>query len=132
MQPVRRNKLISGLLGATILLSVIAYIIFKGAQSVSAESKIRIPETVESIENTPERDVLTIYVDENDSIFINKGNVASLEELESFLQSIEDKDRDKTVFILRLDINAKHSLLVSIRNMLNQHSFKSKIELVRR
>lgn len=121
---------ILGLFCGAVVMAMFGYGVYTGAKS---EATVSIPEFTDSNDRSDRERVaaISIYVDHDNQIFIDKVGVSNLDGVTSFLESIDEKNLDETDFILRMSEKSSHKLLVSLKDILDEAGVNSHIEIVR-
>lgn len=102
-----------------------------GAKSVSDEMSITLPEPSERVAHSDIENVLTIFVDETDSISFDGEAVEDIAALKDELDSLEVDGLKSTLFIFRISEKSSHTRLIAVKDLLNGFEVKSKVEIIR-
>ena len=122
--------ILGGIFGVGFL-GLFGFGIYMGAKSVSDEMSITLPEPPEMAAHSDINNVITIFVDETDSISFDGETVDDIAALKDVLDSLDTNSLKSTAFILRISEESSHKRLITIKDMLDAFEAKSIIEVIR-
>jgi len=130
-KPNNKIWIVLGVVCGILMLVPFGYGVYIGVTSVSDEMAVSVPKFPEQSQRPPSENVITIFVDGENEISIDGIPIKDASSLKTKIQSMDSEVLTSTTFILRMSENARHKLLISIKDELDATGANSKLEIMR-
>lgn len=120
-----------GVLCGLVFLGLFGFGMYAGAKAVSDEITVTIPPAPDQSDLKSMTSKLTVFVSADNEITFEGKSYEDVSALEAELRTHNEDDLKATVFILKLNEDSSHSILVSMKDMFDALKLKSLIVIDR-